>query len=173
MSNTVYRWKGNSRIPIDANVAGRELEQIAAEKKGKLCAEAVVKKATPKKSPLHEAFEWDNTEAAKQYRLDQARYLIRSIVVVMEKPDQEEPTTVRAFVRISDAPKTPYESIVTVMSDKEKRESLMELALRELGQWRARYDGFKEFAKIYAAIDQVVKPGKGMNHAKAKESDSG
>ena len=53
------------------------LEQM--ELQGRLTPDEVVHIASDPESPLHEAFDWDDASAAHQYRLDQARSLIRSV----------------------------------------------------------------------------------------------
>jgi hypothetical protein len=44
----------------------------------------VVLEATPKDSPIHDKFEWDNTAAAHEHRLSQARRLIRYYPIFIE-----------------------------------------------------------------------------------------
>lgn len=44
---------------------------------GDVRASTVVDEARPKDSPIHDQFEWDNRVAGEQYRLAQARRLIR------------------------------------------------------------------------------------------------
>ena len=68
----------------DANVR-LALEEL--ETKGRLVPTAVVEAAADPDSPLHNYFTWDNDEAAKAYRLEQARRLIRSIRVVIVEED--------------------------------------------------------------------------------------
>jgi hypothetical protein len=55
----------------------------AIEKKfsGRLTPEAVVEDASNENSPLHELFEWDDSVAAHQFRLHQARMVITSVEV--------------------------------------------------------------------------------------------
>jgi hypothetical protein len=66
----------------DKTKAVRErLERIRRREKGILTPDAVVNDARDTSSPLHGYFTWDDTEAAKQFRLDQARTLIRNIKV--------------------------------------------------------------------------------------------
>lgn len=49
------------------------------EEHGKLTAELVVEQATPKKHPLHVCFQWDDKKAGHEYRLIQARTMIREV----------------------------------------------------------------------------------------------
>ena len=46
---------------------------------GRITPDAVVEDARDPRSPLHSHFEWDDSAAARQYRLDQARALIRTV----------------------------------------------------------------------------------------------
>jgi hypothetical protein len=57
------------------------LEQIRLKNDGVLRPEDVVQDAKNPKSILHGEFEWDDSAAAVQFRLDQARALIRSVKV--------------------------------------------------------------------------------------------
>lgn len=58
----------------------------------------VVTVAADPTHPLHERFVWDDSEAARRYRLVQASGLIRSVSVIVERQDDKPPVRVRAFV---------------------------------------------------------------------------
>lgn len=70
-----------------ARVAGADPEKLAAElaliyrRKGILGAEDYVAEAADADSPLHQTLEWDDSVAGHQYRLQQARNIIRSVVI--------------------------------------------------------------------------------------------
>jgi len=89
---------------------------------GNLVPLDVVDAARPKKAPLHPAFEWDNSVAAEQYRVHQARNLIRSVRIVVDESDA--PTT-PAFVHVEVNNYQPIEAVIS-------RPDLFELALAEL-----------------------------------------
>lgn len=91
----------NYRITGDAQVIGEELGRLCNENAGELTPSVVVEAAQPETSPLHEYFEWDNSEAAKLYRETQARYLIRSVSVRYIKKDEDKERECRAFVSIA------------------------------------------------------------------------
>lgn len=74
---------------------------LAAASGGRLTAEAVVSDATSKTSPLHRYFEWDDKKAGHQYRLEQARALIRRISVQVTTISKS--ARVPAYVRDPDA----------------------------------------------------------------------
>lgn len=75
----------------------RALESAA----GRLAPADVVEAARDPQSPLHSHFEWDDTDAARKYRLDQARTLIRSVKI--EVTVREVPLSVVSYVRDPDA----------------------------------------------------------------------
>lgn len=58
---------------------------------GKLTAPMVVGAARNKAHPLHTAFEWNNSKAAEEYRLIQARHLIREVRFVYSDTRQKDP----------------------------------------------------------------------------------
>lgn len=79
-----YKWRpGTTYADLPAGLAVEELNKIA-ENNGGITAEAVVAAARPKSSPLHVAFEWDDSAAGAAYRLDQARRLIKSVELVVD-----------------------------------------------------------------------------------------
>lgn len=51
------------------------------ESKGRLTPDAVIEDASDPKSPLHPYFDWDDTVAARKWRISQARDLISSVRV--------------------------------------------------------------------------------------------
>ena len=68
---------------VNANLIGAELERLYTEN-GKLDAESYVNAAIDASSPLHKTLEWDDGKAGHEYRLQQARTIIRAIVVVTD-----------------------------------------------------------------------------------------
>jgi hypothetical protein len=132
------------------------LERIRLANGGLLRPADVVEAARPVKSPLHSRFEWDNAKAAHDYRLWQARELIRVVVTV--HPSTQKPF--RAYVSLEENRITDgggYLSTISVLSDAEQREQLLAEALRELAELRKRYDCLRELAGVFAAIDKVAK----------------
>ncbi len=77
-----YQFKEGSHVSGDPNKIGKEFERLEKTEDG-LTAETAIEAAKVKTSPLHDTFEWDDTAAAHQHRLKQARTLIRSVEVVI------------------------------------------------------------------------------------------
>ena len=148
-----YAWKDGARTGgLDAGKVGAVLDRIN-RRDGVVTADAVLREGRKKRSPLHSWFEWDETEAAHQYRLIQARSLVRSITVNILGADDEE-ITVRAFVHIEDD--HGYEDVHTVLSTVDRRALLLVRVLGELQQVRRKYADIEELAAVFAAIDEAA-----------------
>lgn len=77
-------WRRGWRPPgVRAEAAAAELERLHKQDGG-LTATGVLEAATPEDSPLHSAFTWDDTEAAHQHRLAEARRIVKSIRIVRQ-----------------------------------------------------------------------------------------
>ena len=96
-----------------------QLQAIYDEHK-RLTPSIVVTVAADPTHPLHERFVWDDSEAARRYRLVQASGLIRSVSVVVEREEDRPPVRVRAFVADRDTSPAPV-----VDEDTEDVEDLM------------------------------------------------
>lgn len=134
-----------------------ELEQIRQSHGGLLRPEDVVKFARNKRSALHGEFEWDDAKASAEYRLEQARRVIRVSVTVLPSPhaDQEP---VRAYVSIASDRVQPgggYRALAEVMSDDQMRAELVNEALGEVKRWRRKFERLRELVPIFKAIDKV------------------
>lgn len=149
----IYQWKPEARVKIDAQTAGEELERIRVRGNGRLDAAHVVEASRPEDAPLHDHFEWNDQQAAEQYRIDQARYLIRSITVSVEPVEESRP--VRAFVSVVRDEDRSYTSIAHALSDDDLRTQVLQRAWSELEAWRNRYAELIELADMFSAIDQA------------------
>lgn len=150
----VYQWKPEARAKVEAQVAGEELERIRTWNNGRLEAAAVVEASRDPGAPLHDEFEWSDRKAARAYRTEQAKYLIRSITVLAERPNAP-PAPVRAFVSVKRDEDRSYTSIGHALSDDELRAQVVTQAWRELEAWRRRYAELVDFANVFAVVDQA------------------
>jgi len=134
-----------------------ELKRIAGEHDGILQPEIVVEEARPSASPLHSRFTWDNSEAAHQYRLWQARTLIRVTVETIAGIEG----TVDVFVSLTTDRGNEgggYRVMTTVLSDRQLKAQMLVDALNELGVFERKYSRLKELAAVFKAIRKVRNP---------------
>lgn len=73
--------KGAHLSKEDGEKLVETIEHIQAEGQP-LVPQALVEYAKPKRSPIHHLFEWDDSEAARLHRLNQARQHIGAIVQI-------------------------------------------------------------------------------------------
>ena len=149
----IYQWKNGSTVKIDPQVAGAEMERVRTMQNGRLEARDLVEQSREPTAPLHPAFEWNNEVAAEAYRVEQAKYMIRSIEVVVR--DEPEAKPVRAFVSVKRDEDRSYTSVSHAMSDADLRKQVLQNALRELEAWRNRYAELVELANVFAAIEEA------------------
>lgn len=131
-----------------------ELKRIAKENGGLLQPETVVEEARPASSPLHNRFQWDNSIAAHEYRIWQARQLIRVCVDVIPGTDKIS----EVFVSLSpdrERESGGYRVMAEVLSDSDLRNQMLSDALDELELFREKYRKLKELAAVFSAIKRV------------------
>lgn len=135
------------------------LKAILARDGGLLRPAAVVEAARDESSPLHSAFEWDDTEAARLFRLDQAQRLIRSFKIKVED-DSGRTFEAPVFVNVSTdrtggKDSNPYR----LAEDVAKCPDLLAIAesdaLDQLRGLRERYGHIKKLGAVWAAIDMA------------------
>lgn len=155
-----YSFVSGSRLKASkANVAGRELDRLT-KVNGGLTAENVVGSARSKKSPLHDFFEWSDSVAAERYRLEQARHLMRCVIVMYDDGAVKTDEPIRAFIAFESQPESlrddgRYVAMHRILTDAELREHLVDEALTEHIRWEKRYAHLKEFAAIVKARQAV------------------
>src|SRR5262245_7390575 len=124
----VYQFRTGARVAGgDAQTAGDELARIQL-RDGKIETATVVDEARPDEAPLHPVFEWDDAVAGEQYRLQQARLLVRAVEVAPEKKDEEPlPAFVHVRAVSTDEPGYYQSSFVAVRNPDEWASAVEEL----------------------------------------------
>ena len=134
-----------------------ELEGLRTEAGGMLLPEAVVQRARSSNSALHKYFEWDDSEAAVAYRMQQARRVIRTVVRIVERPNAPA-TQVRAFISLpSDRATTGgYRAVEEIMSD----EAMLAEAVRDLRRTilriRVKYGAIAAVSGLVGRVADVL-----------------
>lgn len=133
----------------------KEIEKIRNECGGTIPNGAIIERAQAEEHPLHSYFEWDDSEAAHQYRLEQERRLIRVCVIIPESTT----SPVRAYVSIvEDRGTEGYRHIHEVMSSDHYRKQLLEQSFREFSRFEQKYAVLSEWSEVFQ-IARGVKRG--------------
>ena len=155
-------WKqGFPSRGVDAKVAHDALERIRKARGGKLDPTTVVAETKKKKrSVLRKFFEWDDTVAGQEYRLVQARHLLRSVQIVYEAAPRIQ---TRAYEVTTEPrkghqskPVKVYRTAEDVMADPDTRAELLKRALGELTSFQRRFRGLQELAVVFRAVDELL-----------------
>lgn len=137
-----------------SRLATQELQALhAASKNHMLTPQAVVEQARDESSALHNYFEWDDTVAAEEFRIEQARRIIRVAVTVLTCPDGVD-RKVRAFVSLKpdQADGKGYRAMGKVLSNAKMRKQLLDSAYADLERFQKRYADLQELASVFDAI---------------------
>jgi len=157
----VYQFNYAAHLPKGLNPqdVGERLDSLRQNGHGFTPA-AVLDDGRDETSPLHLAFTWDDSVAAEERRLDQARYLIRNVVTIVQDPEGGDDREVRAFlpVTMEDVPDDQrYVSMEVAMTSEDYRSQVLNRALSEMIALRRKYQDFQELARIFKAIDATAK----------------
>jgi hypothetical protein len=143
--NRVYKWR--RQLKADAQAVGEWLHALPDRS-----AEAIVNAARSKKSPAHSIFEWDDTEAARQFRLVQARVMVQSLDVEVIDGDGEV-VEVNAFIAASDRGKY----VPVFEASEEELTSAEQRFLDQAMAFERRYANLGIAKPVIMAIRQVRK----------------
>jgi hypothetical protein len=135
----------------DPQVIGGVLEAISDAHAGRLDPHDVVDEARPAASPLHGHFEWDDALAAEQYRLGQARAIIRAVRVVGVNPNEAKQ---RAFISVSDNAGRAYRPLRQIIADPALQLAVMRQGLEDLRAWRRRYADLADICPLVEVAER-------------------
>jgi hypothetical protein len=149
-----YRWKSWGNSKVKAEIVGQVIEKLHDKHQG-VTPELLVREARKARSPIHNLFEWDDTAAAKAYRVHQARLVLNHIEVVIER-SEDAPLVVRAFHNvITPDEQRIYTTIASARNNEELWTQIKQEALRQIKNWQETYRDITEFEAIHQAIDAV------------------
>lgn len=142
----------------DAERAGRVIQDIQGHAGGACAPKALVDAAKSPKSPIHHLFEWNDGVAAERYRLEQARWVIRSVRIEYQSADQKT-VSVRPFIAVSEPGESQkvYVGIDRAMQDETYRLEVVEQALADLHSFYRRYTQFKELSELKPVLVTIGK----------------
>jgi hypothetical protein len=102
-------------------------------------------------SALHGRFTWDDSKAAHEYRLWQARQLIT--VEVTYESGKKRQVYVSPIIQRGNG---GYSLLVEVLSDKERREQFLAQALADYNRVGEKYSELVELAEVRAAVERAT-----------------
>lgn len=126
---------------------------------GLIRPEDVIERAKRKKSPLHDKFTWDDGKAAHEYRLIEARNLIR--VHVIHAVGDEDPVPVYVSLKQDRAlPGGGYRAMADVLSDAQLYQQMLDDAFMQLSNLQQKYRRLRELEPVWSAAERAQTKGK-------------
>ena len=158
----VFTWKSGSRIKADPVQAAKVMNELAG--RDMLNASNLVEVSKPEDAPLHSEFEWDDEQAAGQWREHQALHLINCLVQIDETAERTEP--VRVYFQVEEASNN-YEQLDVIVRSEDKTKKLLKQALQELIAYKRKYaailqqcDAVKEINSLQMKMELSGTEGK-------------
>lgn len=136
-------------------IVDRELDRIH-KKYGAVTPSKILEDASDPKSPLHRYFEWDDSEAARKYRLAQAAAMLQAskMVVVLSKQPREPIAAFPEVRRLLPANRGEgkFKMRKEVLDEPDARQEIIERKLAVLRGWCRETIDIEELADMRAAI---------------------
>ena len=150
-----FQWAKGFQVDANPNAVGEVFARLEGDNQP-LDEAVVVEEARDVNSPLHPCFEWNDSVAARQHRLTQARYIIRGLCVLVENDPDAEP--IRAYVSIKKPREVDreYVALNRVMSDAELFEQACQQLKQELARLESRYKHFVNIASVLHGTQEQV-----------------
>jgi hypothetical protein len=146
-----YEWRDGSFGGVKADVAAGEIDRI--QKRDGVCTpKALVDESRDEAAPLHDVFEWDDEAAAESYRVEQARSVIRSVVVTYEESKPRE----IAYLSVVSGDERGYVPTNAVAADPVMHDYAVKDAIRQLNGWVRRAEQIKGLAKLTKDVRRVI-----------------
>ena len=112
----------------------QKVAQEIVDREGAITARALVDAARPKNSPAHVGFEWDDSIAAEEHRLSQARRWLRLITVTVK---ERKTRMVHVPIQANAGEPAQREGAYKPLSVVVQNQSELELAFEQLIQQQA------------------------------------
>lgn len=146
-----YKVKGIHKAP--AQVAGEVCAWLENSEQG-LSPKTLLDASRDANAPLHDEFEWNDSEAAERYREQQAGGIIRNLYIVQAECSNAEST--RAFVNVhTEAKVGSYHNIKVVLDDDAMREKLFAAAKRDMQSFIEKYKTLEALSGVIAEMKLV------------------
>lgn len=147
-----YQWKMASLAKgIDADSAIAEIERIESIF-GSLTAENVLTASQSPDSLLHSLFQWDDTKAAHNYRLQQARTILNNIEINIISDGESKVMSVFEIVNLGEG--RVYKSIQNMNPN--DVEYVKQLVKREINHLKLKLSTYNKFEETIKHLDDAV-----------------
>lgn len=151
----MVEWKIKGLYKADPELIYDEITSIGDSVK----PAEIVEYARNEETELHKLFTWDDTIAAERYREEEARRVVRNLVLVRKEIDDKghkNKTVIRAIVSTNER-NQEYTTIQRVVENKDSYSRLLAAALAELQHFKKKYESLSgDLEVVFEAISQIA-----------------
>lgn len=153
-------WKAGTQFPVDAKVAADTIKQLQQSLgKDSVTAKDLLDASRDVNAPLHCCFEWDDTVAAELYRTEQARRIIGSIEIEIQKDNNVTPLKTRLFVNVQPVigkKQGEFVAFDVAFDNEDYRQQVLHNALGELLAFKRKYSSYQELSDVFNAVSNFA-----------------
>lgn len=158
--NDKMKKKRQEQVQITKRFTQEVVEEIISlEDNEGVSAESVLNKARNRNSALHDFFEWDDTTAGEQWRLQQARILINEVKITVgdEIISRYENVSIKTM---DGSNERIYKPLIEILSNEDYRKQIVLRALNHQKYWA---DQYKQYSELKPIISSIKKTGMALN----------
>jgi hypothetical protein len=148
-----YEFDIKGLYKVDAQIVGEMFDNMSSSGI-EITPQSVLDAGRDVSSPIHDVFEWEDSVAAEQYRLDQARRLIGHVRIVREEEPPQQYKE-RGFVSISNS-NNVYVPLANALSNEEYRNHLLKQAKSDCEVFQAKYRRLQELSAVISAMNEFT-----------------
>lgn len=143
-------WKaGFGFFKADAQTVAEEILSIGDE----VTPQQILDKGRDENTELHKCFEWNDSEAAEKYRLQQARLIVQQLVFVRtEEQKQEKAPEIRILHKTELTENSGYKPLTRIVKNEDEYQKMLRLAYSELHALKVKYQNLQELDYILNLI---------------------
>ena len=138
---------------IYANVSAQQIADEIMSIGESASPKQIVDKARDEGTELHKVFEWDDAIAAEKYRCDQARHVVRCLVIDQPEANEDKPE-IRVWHKVDN--QEGYRRVELIVRHEDEYAALLSQANRELKAFRVKYSTLNELREIFDMIDKIA-----------------
>ena len=142
----IIKWKIDGKFHADATKCKNEIESIGFDVK----PQQIVDYARNPATELYKCFTWDNDLAAEKWRLQEARQVVCSLVIVETNSDSKNDTQIRVFHKTDN--EEGYKPLQFILQDKDEYKKLLERCLSDLRALKNKYKNLSEYQELWDLV---------------------
>jgi hypothetical protein len=149
---TIIKWQTSLFSKADPVKCYEEITSIGDE----VTPKQVVEKGMDPSTELSKCFTKDDSEAAYKWRIEEARHIMRQLIVIT-KPDKEEedkePVQLRVLMKNETKQGSGYKQTIVMVRDEDEYKKLLDQAYEELRRFKRKYSMLSELSEIMDLIN--------------------